>query len=261
MPSNKCKPLPIPTEVDIQRFRSKIEVHGPDECWPWIAGRDIKGYGNFHLLGQNVQSHRLAFMLERKYDPQPLHVLHRCDNPPCVNPKHLFLGTTQDNTADRHSKGRDASGERSGAKLHPERWWQRGEFHRRPGAKITEAQVREIRQLCERGIHRDIIASRFEISTSNVAMIVNGRTWKHIPLLGIPPARKGRPVGSTHPYPNNLLRGEQIDSSKLTAEQVTEIRTSYAQGGVTMAILGAKYGVLAPAICRIIHRQTWRHID
>ena len=180
MPTNECKPLPKLSDKDIERFWSKVDRCGPDECWPWIAGKDIKGYGNF-WRGETVQSHRVAFFLHRGKDPFPLHILHSCDNPPCCNGKHLFVGTTQNNTADRHAKGRDATGDKNGARTHPEKWWQRGEFHRRPSAKITDEQVLTIRGLHGQGMLMKEIAKRFSVSRSNISMIINKKTWSHLP--------------------------------------------------------------------------------
>jgi hypothetical protein len=94
-----------------ERFWAKVDRGDPDECWTWLAYRRPDGYGSLRMgtLGvdrRNERAHRLSWTLANGPIPAGLLVLHRCDNPSCVNPAHLFLGTDQDNADDRQSKGR-----------------------------------------------------------------------------------------------------------------------------------------------------------
>lgn len=103
----------IPPEVADQardRFWSSVEMRAPDECWPWLRFKNDKGYGitkvTINKRRYNSKTQRLAWLLTFGDIPDGLHVLHTCDNPPCCNPAHLFLGTNGDNMRDKVEKGR-----------------------------------------------------------------------------------------------------------------------------------------------------------
>src|SRR5689334_1517297 len=85
-----------------------VAIAGPEDCWPWTRAVVGFGYGHFKVAGRSVQTNRLAYELKNGPIPDGLCVLHRCDNPPCCNPAHLFLGTRKENNQDRHRKGRNA---------------------------------------------------------------------------------------------------------------------------------------------------------
>lgn len=89
-----------------RRFWSKVARLGADECWPWLAFRDRDGYGRFSIGGTDMSAQRAAWALTSGEIPKGLHVLHDCDNPPCCNPAHLFLGTHADNMKDSARKKR-----------------------------------------------------------------------------------------------------------------------------------------------------------
>lgn len=171
MAEQDVTPLPDADPRVLARFLTKIDRNF-GECWIWIASRDRKGYGKF---GSNDSAHRMAWKLFRGPIPHGLCVLHRCDTPPCANPWHLFTGTRADNTADMLAKGREASGERSGARTHPERT-PRGNSHGM--AKLSEAQVLEIRDGSQ---SQSITAKRFGIAQSMVSLIRNRKKWAHLP--------------------------------------------------------------------------------
>jgi hypothetical protein len=127
------------------------------------------------MLGRKAKAHRVAWQLENG-SPGDLCVLHRCDNPPCVNPSHLFIGTQLDNIRDRTAKGRSSQQivelNRCGAN--------RVLGERNGSARLTEADVRAIRRLVAECVERQTIAERFGVSTRTVWLISSRRRWRHV---------------------------------------------------------------------------------
>ncbi len=93
-------------EETLERFWKKVEVRGPDECWLWQAATNEHGYGIIRINGKNVKAHRVALSRGAVEPPPDVAALHSCDNPPCVNPRHLRWGTQQDNIRDMHERAR-----------------------------------------------------------------------------------------------------------------------------------------------------------
>lgn len=91
-----------------ERFWEKVDKRGPDECWPWNASRDKNGYGHFGIgNGRTTRAHRVSWQLANSSEiPAAMLACHTCDNPPCVNPAHIFIGTMADNLQDASAKGR-----------------------------------------------------------------------------------------------------------------------------------------------------------
>lgn len=98
----------LPHHVD--RFWRHCDKKSESECWPWLGALKRDGYGAVTISGEHTRSHRLSWAINKGEIPLGLWVLHKCDNPKCVNPDHLFLGDTVANTADKVSKGRQAKG-------------------------------------------------------------------------------------------------------------------------------------------------------
>lgn len=178
-PDEKDCSEPPMDAVRVARFWSKVDVRGPGGCWMWTAGVNKKGYGLFGAGGnRSCLAHRIAFLLDTGVWAGRLYVLHHCDTPGCCNAQHLFLGTQVENMADMVAKGRAAKGETSGLRRHPE-CIPRGE--RSGSAKLTEAQVREMRRRYAAGgvRHRDLAEER-GMDTSSVTRIINRQVWKHV---------------------------------------------------------------------------------
>jgi hypothetical protein len=136
-------------------------------CIEWTLGRSSTGYGVCRRNGRTVGAHRAAWEEVHGPIPEGLWVLHRCDNPPCVNVDHLFLGTRLDNVRDMDAKGRGRRpvlpGERNGR------------------ARFTEDDVRTMRDRYAAGESQTAIARRFNTSQSRVSEIVLGKSWRCVP--------------------------------------------------------------------------------
>ncbi len=154
----KVVPPPDP-EALAHRFWAKVDKS--DECWLWTAAKDRKGYGLFKLTGSVTRSaHRVSWMLTRGSMPaSSVVVMHTCDNPGCVNPAHLKLGTNLENNADKVAKGRHTLGERNG------------------NAKLTADQVRFIRSA---PLTSSALGKHFGIAPGYVRQIRGRGAWRHI---------------------------------------------------------------------------------
>src|ERR1051326_5780839 len=115
------KPIRPLSQKDIDRFWSKVDRRGPDECWPWLGGKTSDGYGRFKYGRCEYKAIRVAYYLQTgKLPDTGMSILHSCDFPACQNAAHLREGTTRENMKDRDERGRTAKGDRSGSRLHPQ---------------------------------------------------------------------------------------------------------------------------------------------
>lgn len=158
-----------------ERFESRVDRRSHDECWPWLGYKTSKGYG---LFGKGkLRTHRVAFFLEHGRWPEPM-CLHRCDNPACCNPAHLFEGEAADNSKDMVLKNRQARGDRHNSVTKPETV-PRGSKHGQ--AKLSESDIPVIRHLVRSGWSIREVASERGISRSQVQRIATGERWSHVP--------------------------------------------------------------------------------
>lgn len=139
-------------------------------CWEW-RGFTKNGYGRFAIDGTQVYAHRLSYAFWYGVDPGELFVCHHCDNPPCTNPEHHFLGTAADNNADRDKKRR--AGSTKG------RTFIQGE--KMGSSKMLEPQILRIRALARAGIKLGVIAATYNLAPNTVSNIVARKSWKHLP--------------------------------------------------------------------------------
>lgn len=152
------------TPQDIERFWSKADRSGgPDACWPWQGTRARRGYGRFKIrTGEALKAHRVAYYIANGEEPQ-LWVLHSCDNPPCVNPRHLSQGTHAENMRQRTQRNRTAEGSRSAS------------------AKLTEGDIPEIRRRLAAGHTLVSIARSYHVGETTIRDIRERHTWDHVP--------------------------------------------------------------------------------
>lgn len=180
---------PVLSEDDIARFWSLVDQSaGPDACWPFMGTRDEDGYGRFKAKGTTYRAHRIALALSIGSIPAGKLALHRCDNPPCCNPRCLWPGTNAENLADRDAKGRQARGERHGLRVHPEA---RSRGAANGGARIDEPDVLVILGDLADGMNLCAISRRRGISRSQVRRIRDGQSWAHVTARPAP-AVEGR---------------------------------------------------------------------
>lgn len=147
----------------VDDFWGRVAIGGPDECWDWQAGGNSSGYGMFFYGGRMKYVHRLAWEFANKQIiPEGMYVLHSCDRKFCCNPAHLRIGTPADNMRDKVERGRSAKGEQHNM------------------CKLTEANVREIREMAASGQTQSAIAERFGVMQPQISRIVTGRRWGHL---------------------------------------------------------------------------------
>lgn len=147
-----------------EKYGERINISNRDECWEWKGATISAGYGHGNRNGKHFYAHRASY--ESKFGPIPkgLMVRHKCDNPPCVNPSHLEVGTNMDNVNDCHSRGRArrAVGEDASK------------------AKLTASEVIEIRSLVSDGMSQSEAGRKFKINHRTINAIVHRHTWRHI---------------------------------------------------------------------------------
>lgn len=165
--------LPV-QQKDIDRFWSKVDIRGDDECWEWQAGKNSSGsynYGCFWINGSNCLTHRLAVTFHLGLDRlvSAEEIMHICDNPPCCNPHHLIQGTHLENMRDMNAKGR--------------RQCQRGVD--RPAAKLDDEKVRRIRTLHRRHLKYKkyniaYLARMYGVDRTVIRLVITRMGWKHV---------------------------------------------------------------------------------
>lgn len=213
------------------RLRARIDASlGSDACHPWTGSHDENGYG---LIRWNGRDRRVTnVLLEIEYGDDALDGgklgCHTCDNPPCCNIRHLYVGTHRTNSADCWSRGRGSTPPvRAGVAHH--------------SAELTEDQVRAMRQDRESGESLGVLSVRYAVSKPVVSKICRGEIWTHVD-------------------PDVVARLRQKPGkAKLTADAAREIR-SLSDAGVPQTDLAERFGVCRPQISAVVNRRVWAHI-
>lgn len=224
-------PAPTITPTAIARFWARVNKEGPvhpvlgTRCWEWTGCR-VRGYGQlFRAPGTPDRTHRISWELAHGAIPPGMYVCHKCDNPPCVNPEHLFVGTSSDNHRDCVAKGRTR---------HPtgDAHWTRRMPERLPTA--DEHWTRRHPELLPRG---DRSGPRKHPET--------------------------RPRGDRHgsrTHPESTAKGERNGHARLTAAQVVDMRRRFTEGE-RVVDLAREHSVHAATVWDAVHCKTWRHIS
>jgi hypothetical protein len=159
------------TAKDLERFWSKVDkekstiFYNGERCWEWTRSVSKFGYGELQWgKDRTKRTHRISWIINCGEIPAGMLVCHHCDNPPCVNPSHLFLGTHQDNATDKTVKGRHYNGDQSGV--------------HNPQAKLNLDLVSEIRRRASLGETQRSIAKDLGMSFQNISRVVNHELWK-----------------------------------------------------------------------------------
>lgn len=151
------------TERNFKRFAEKFNRGGVDECWEWLAGKNRDGYGLIKWDKTMKRANRISWVIHNGNIPDGLQVLHTCDNPACVNPNHLFLGTPKVNSDDKIKKGRhiNPAGENNGKSV------------------LTQSQADEIRLLyTNHNLTQCEIAKRYGVHQTVISRIVRDKSYK-----------------------------------------------------------------------------------
>jgi DNA-binding MarR family transcriptional regulator len=203
------------------RFWRRVDIKDKDDCWNWIAGKDEDGYGFVEFHGVTYRSTHIAYMITRGEIEKELFICHKCDNPSCVNPDHLFLGTCLDNVKDRHLKNRDAKGSAVGT------------------SKLNENEIEEILELYfnKKMMSKDI-AKKYGVHRSTIGRVVSGEYWGQI----------------------HKNRGSFNNGRKLTKELAQEIRNLYAEG-VMQKDIANKFNINPSTVSNVVSYRRWPNND
>lgn len=209
----------------LEKFNSSISVDPSSGCWIWTGALNPKGYGKLNINSKKLLAHRVSWLLFRGEIPTGMCICHKCDNPPCVNPGHLFLGTRADNSKDMVEKKRSLQGERA------------------PSSKLNAVEVAEILSSSET---LENLANRYGVSFKTISAIRRRKIWKHIETDEIVLCElRGHRTGERHKW------------SKLTVLKVKEIKAST----LSCCELGRIHGVDPDTIKAIKVGRTWKFVE
>lgn len=246
------------TEREIERFWSKVDVRGPEECWPWIAkAKHHAGYGVMRIssFGRNVVASRISCFLAHGAPPQGRkNSLHSCDNPSCCNPSHLRWGNQHDNVQDARERKRHANpprmwGNPEWVALHKEASPKGEKVH---NSKLAEPVVREIWRLHLEGRNASQISSAVGFSVAAIYDVCRGRSWRHLPDAPSVETLKRGGVrrGSYNQFSNGGDTRLLNPRTKIPTSEIPAILTRI-KAGETLQSIGLTYGVQKTAIWRI----------
>lgn len=217
------------TDADIKRFWSRVDKKSEDACWEWEGYRNIEGYGRITINSKLHLVHRVSWIIHNGEIPDgnlpygTMFICHTCDNPSCVNPAHLFIGTNKDNMRDKNDKGRGGGRGLKG---------EENSMH-----KLTECQVKEIREKYEPRVYTlDMLAAEYGVTFQHIQTIITNKAWRHLPLT---PAEK-------------MNKQEYDQYSKIPKEILTEILAKYVPYHYSQAKIAQEYNLSVGCVRGII---------
>lgn len=231
------RPIPKLTDIEIAAFHERVNKSTePDGCWIWTGSRkSTSEYGDIYLqcVKSYFPAHRVSYAIHNGECPIDKIVCHACDNPPCVNPTHLVLGTSKDNMIDMVAKGRWRGDGR------------RGTNH--PRAKLSTEDINKIRELYASRLHSQISLGRmFGVHQVTISEIILGNRYVNDGSVTL--SRKCSSISSDK-------RGRP--AAKLTREQVEEIRWLYSTGDYTQDELAVSYGIAQCGVWEIVNHKSY----
>lgn len=196
---------------DIQRFWFKVDIQDGGRCWEWLGHRNRWGYGAFWLNGKHLRAHRFVYELIHGPIPDGLVVMHSCDNPACVRPDHLSLGTHRDNWLDSKKKGRQVQRNLYGEES--------------PKAKLTDEQVATIRDHYAQGQRAQYLADEYGVGVATIYALIRFCSWKQ--------------TGGARPEKERKPRYAR----KYSDELIAAIHERYAVGDIGPRALARLFGL------------------
>lgn len=225
------KPIVINDSI-VSRFWNHVEKSG--DCWEWLSSVSNAGYGRFTIGRKTMSAHRVSYAIAVG-DPGDSLVCHKCDNPSCVNPYHLFLGSHKDNTTDMIAKGRHVIAR--GADVY--------------NAILDEEAVSRARRDYKTGMYTFTeLAANYNVSRRSMSDAIKGENWKHV---GSEAAVTGK-VKRQKPYGN---AGESHYRSKLKQADVDKIRDEY-NSGVSQREIARKWNIDFRQVHKIVKNKVYR---
>lgn len=220
--SRSYRPRPLRATLE-ERLLARREVDQESGCWLWCGPCNDRGYGRLSIANRTVSAHRAAASVWLGFDLKSrAFVLHGCDNPPCFNPDHLWIGSQRENVADRDAKGRRAAP--NGAK--------------NGRAVLSEEDVVEIRRRAADGERHEDLATQFAVSRSTVGHVCRARTWSY---LGLPPIQSRKP------------------NAKLTPALAAKVRAQISDGRKQVDI-AEQFGITQSTVSKIARGVLWQDL-